>query len=444
MRIKIRIGYALLISFIFIGFLALYVGYGRFGYSSSSGGQQQKSKLASNQPVKLKFGIWETQTDIQFWKEKVKQYSIVNPGVTVEVETIPDNNGQYLKVRMAASDLPDLFYLKGADLPFYKGSLLPLNDLNATGRNLYPAELDGEVLGLPLVSFSEYVYYHPSIFEEVGVEIPQTLDEFMDVLERIRSHGKYVPIAIGGKEEWTFYPFIEFGPPMIVRDEHYLSSISNKETPFGKDSAFEKSALMLKRIADHKLAGSDALAIGFDQATQLFQSNQAAMIALGQWYYTDYMSKEGSDKDLDAFALPWRNSLEEPLQAVTIPDQYMTVNKNSQNAIEAVQFLEWVFSPEVYQPYITRSQNSSTLTDVSSSLPFFDKVKANHPFEPFLYDGINQKFAIIKSTAFYDEKKRAQEIFSGASISEIQNEMNVKWGAAIQAINPLNPMLLSE
>lgn len=259
-----------------------------------------------NQPIRLKFGIWESKTDIAYWTSKVKEYSLLNPNVTVEVETIPDNEGQYLRVRLAANDLPDLFYLKPSHLLIYKDSLLRLNGLDGSQRNKFPATLNGDVIGLPLVSYSEYVYYHPRIFQEVGVEVPRTLNEFIDVLEKIKAHGKYIPIAIGGKDNWTFYPFMEFGPAALAGDANYLSHMARMEKPFGEGSTFERSASLLSHISANELAGPDALNIGYDEATQLFQSGQAAMIALGQWYYSEHTSKVNDD--LDAFPFPWRES----------------------------------------------------------------------------------------------------------------------------------------
>lgn len=440
MRFNKVVGSVLIVSLISIGLLIGYINYNgtdKIETVSTYSKNLQHVKPVPNdsQPVKIKFGIWEAKTDIEFWTEKVKEYSIIKPNVTVEVETIPDNSGQYLKVRLAANDLPDLFYLKPGHLTIYKASLLSLNSLSATTRNKYPAVLNGQILGLPLVSFSEYVYYHPSIFREVGVEVPQTLNEFMNVLEKIKLHGKYIPIAIGGKDEWTFYPFIEFGPPILAGNEYYLSSIAGIEKPFGYDSAFGKAAEMIAKISKDQLAGPDALGIGFDQATQLFQSNQAAMIALGQWYYSDHMSKVDTDNDLDAFTLPWRATKEDRLQAVTMPDQFMAINKNSKNTEETIAFLEWMFSPEVYQAYINNSQNSSTMIDVTSVLPFFNRVNSSHPFEPFMYDGLDEKFVKVKNEAQYDEKKLAQEIFAGAKVEDILKKMNENWSKAVQIVN---------
>lgn len=413
--------------------MGLLVGY--MALDNDAGESQARQSSNENQPIKLKFGMWEAKTDIEFWSEKIKEYSMIKPNVTVEVETIPDNGGQYLKVRLAANDLPDLFYLKPGHLTIYKDSLLPLDQLNAAGRNMYPAKFDNHILGLPLISFSEYVYYHPSVFREVGVEVPQTISEFMDVLEKIKAHGKYIPIAIGGKDDWTFYPFIEFGPPIIAGDSNYLANLVNIKEPFGAGSPFMQAAEILKTISDYELAGPHALEIGFDQATQLFESGQAAMIALGQWYYSDHMSKVVSDADLDAFALPWRSSRTEQLRSITMPDQYMSINKSSKHIDEAVAFLEWVFSPDVYQVYINNSQSFSTLTDVSSVSPFFNKVNMKHPFDPLLYFGINENFVKVKNAAQYDEKKKAQEIFAGAPLNELSRKMNENWSRAVRYLN---------
>ncbi|SFD48683.1 raffinose/stachyose/melibiose transport system substrate-binding protein [Paenibacillus catalpae] len=385
-------------------------------------------------PVKLKLGMWEAKTDIEFWTEKVKEYSKIKPNVSIEVETIPDNSGQYLKVRLAADDLPDLMYLKPAHFQIYKNSLLPLDELKAAKSNKFPGVIDGQTLGLPLVSFSEYVYYHPSIFQELNLTIPQTIDEFVNVLEKIKESKKYIPLALGGKDDWTFYPFSEFGPHVLSKDEQYQANLANQAEPFGPGSTFETVANLIKKIADDKLAGPDALGIGYDQATQLFQSKQAAIIALGQWYYADHLAKVGNEDDLAAFPMPWRTSASDPLPNMTLADQYVSISKNSENADEAKAFLEWMFSPEVYQPYINTLKNTSTVEGVTSDLPFFNKSNQEAPFTPFIYDATNERFAKVKAAAQYDEKKTAADIFSGKKIEDVEKALNASWKKAVESV----------
>src|SRR4030095_11421579 len=115
MRLRKGVGSTFIISLIFIGLLVGYIGFNKIEINNrvnSFGSSLSQSEITSNHnpPVKIKLGIWEAKTDIAFWTEKVKEYSIIKPNVTVEVETIPDNSGPYLNVRIAANDLPDLFY----------------------------------------------------------------------------------------------------------------------------------------------------------------------------------------------------------------------------------------------------------------------------------------------------------------------------------------------
>lgn len=402
--------------------------------SSGTNAEPSETKAADEaKPVKLKLAIWESKPDVDYWTEKVKAYTAVKPNVSVELEVVPDNSGQYLKVRLAANDMPDLFFLKPAHFQIYKDALLPLNELQAAKNNKYPTTIDGNTLGLPLVSFSEFVYYHPSIFKELNLEVPKTLPEFLSLMDKIKASGKYTPISIGGKDNWTFYPLMEFGPHILSGDTGYLKNIAANPEPFGSGSTFDQAAKLVREISDKKYAGPDALSISFDQSTQAFESHKAAMIALGQWYYPSYMDKVKNDEDLGVFALPFRGSESEKLTAMTMSDMNVGISKDSKNVEEAKAFLEWMFSKDVYQEYIDKVQQLSTVSGIESNLPFFNKWTAANPFEPFVYEGTDAGYAKVSSAAQYDPKLAAQEIFAGKPIDKVEQQLNAKWKKAIEA-----------
>ncbi|QHW33162.1 extracellular solute-binding protein [Paenibacillus rhizovicinus] len=388
---------------------------------------------ASSDPVKLKLAIWDAQADIDFWTEKAKEYSAQKPNVTIEVEKVPDNSGQYLKVRLAANDMPDLFYLKPASFQVYKDTMLPLDDLEATKTNTFATKVDGKVLGLPLVSFSEFVYYHPSMFKEMNLEVPKTLPEFLSVMDKIKANGKYTPISIGGKDDWTFYPFMEFGPHVMSGDPDYLANLAKTDAPFTAESTFDKAGKLLKVISDKKYAGPDALSISFDQSTQQFESGKAAMIALGQWYYPSYMDKVKSDEDLGAFPLPFNDDASQPITAMTMSDMNVGINKDSKNVDEAKAFLEWMFSKDVYQAYINKMQQFSTMDGITVENPFFNKWMKQYPFTPFVYNATDAGYAKVSGAAQYDTHKIAQSIFAGKSLDGIEKDLNGKWSKAVAA-----------
>ncbi|MFD0693007.1 ABC transporter substrate-binding protein [Paenibacillus sp. GCM10027628] len=385
------------------------------------------------EPVKLKLAMWDTKVDYEYWTEKVKEYSKLKPNVSVEVEKVPDNGGQYLKVRLAANDLPDLMYLKPNHMQIYKQALLPLDDTNAAKTNKYPTKLDGKVLGVPLVSFTEFVYFHPSIFKELGLEIPKTLPEFMETMDKIKKNGKYTPISIGGKEDWTFYPLMEFGPHILSGDENYLANIAKKPTPFSSDSTFDKMSKVIKEIADKKYAGPDALSVSFDQSTQAFEAKKAAMIALGQWYYPSYMEKVKSDDDLGVFPMPFRDSASGDLNSMVMSDMNIGISKNSKNVEEAKAFLDWMFSKDTYGGLINKVQQFSTVNGITTELPFFNKWTATNPYKTFVYNGTDETYAKVSAAAQFDPKKAAQSIFAGKPIDAVEKELNEKWKKAIDS-----------
>lgn len=385
------------------------------------------------QPVKLKLAMWDTKVDFEYWTEKVKEYTKLKPNVTVEVEKVPDNGGQYLKVRLAANDLPDLMYLKPSHMQIYKQALLPLDDSNAAKNNKFPTKIDGKVLGLPLISFSEFVYFHPSIFKELGLEVPKTFPEFITILDKIKTNGKYTPISIGAKDDWTFYPLMEFGPHILSGDESYLANLAKNPAPFGDGSTFDKVGKAIKVIADKKYAGPDALSVSFDQSTQSFEAKKSAMIALGQWYYPSYMEKVKTDDDLGVFPLPFRESTSSDLSSMMMSDMNIGINKNTKNVEEAKAFMDWMFNKDVYSGLVNKVQQFSTVNGITADLPFFNKWTAANPSKSFVYYGTDEAYAKVSAAAQFDPKKAAQSIFAGKPIDGIEKELNEKWKKAIDS-----------
>ena len=88
-----------------------------------------------------------------------------------------------MKIRSSASQLPDVFPIRQANLSLYGDIMVPLNDLKATENNLYAKEtmINGNVIGLPEAVFNEFVFYNKDIFKEYNLEIPKTWDEFIKV-----------------------------------------------------------------------------------------------------------------------------------------------------------------------------------------------------------------------------------------------------------------------
>ncbi|MFD2615050.1 extracellular solute-binding protein [Paenibacillus gansuensis] len=406
------------------------------GNAEANGDGTKTEETSKGEKVTLKMAMWDVNASfIDFLTAKVKEYSQVDPNVTVEVEAFK-NDGDYLnamKVRLSANEMPDVFELKPNHLNDFKSELMPIDDLSVTAKNKFAKTyaVDGKVLALPFVSFPEMVYYHPSQFKELGLNVPTTWPQFIDVMQKIKDNGKYIPYAMGGKDGWPDYPFNEFMHHLTSADTNYLSTIATQEKPFSEGTPFYKAYSKIEALYNAQLMGPDPLGISWDQATGLFESKQAAIVAAGLWYLDTYLSKGGDANDLSAFPLPIRDTESEPLKVMTFTDHFYGINKNTKHADAARKFMEWLYSPEVHQQYVDKVKLGSTMEGVTANVPFLADYYKNNKFEEFLYVPGDAAYSQLINDTQLDWKKIGQDMMSGKKLSDISKELNDKWSKAV-------------
>ncbi|KRF42903.1 ABC transporter substrate-binding protein [Paenibacillus sp. Soil787] len=403
--------------------------------NSAASASPDTSKGAITAPITLKLSTWDSDSAfLDKWSAKVKDFSKVMPNVKVEVETFK-SDGDYLqamKVRMAGNELPDVIALKPNFLNDFRDELLPLDDMSVTAKNTKAKHfaVNGKVLALPMISFPELVYYHPSIFKELGLSVPKTWEQFIETLSSIKKSGKNQAYAMGGKDSWPDYPFNEFMPLLVSGDENYYDTIAGQDKPFDKDTPFYKAYTDIQKLYDAKVMGNDPLGLSNDQATGLFEAKKAAVIAAGLWYLPQYTSKVGNTDDLSAFPLPVRHSEAEPLKVITFTDDFYGINKNSKNLDATKKFVEWMFTSDAYQFFVDEKMSKSLMEGVESKAPFMNDFYKNNKFEEFNYQPGGEKFNKIVNAMQLDWKKLGQDMMSGKSLDGIATDLNNKWAKA--------------
>lgn len=403
--------------------------------AESASASPSPSAADSDKKITLKLAMWDTNNAfITYLTEKVKEYSTVKPNVTVEVESFK-SDGDYLqamKVRNSANALPDIFELKPNFLNDFKDELEPLDDQSFISTNIYAKKfaIDGKVLAVPTVSFPELVYYHPSVFKELNLTVPTTWPQFLDVLKKIEDNSKYIPYAMGGKDGWPNYPFNEFMPLLVSGSETYLSDIAKEDAPFAEGTPFYKSFSLIDQLYSAEVMGPDPLGVSWDQATGLFESKKAAIVAAGLWYLAAYQSKVGNTDDLAAFPLPYREDESQPLKVMTFTDHFYGINKSSANVAAAKEFMTWFYSPEVYQTYIDTAQIGSAFEGISANVPFLTDFYANNKVEAFTYLPGDATYTSRSNAIQLDWKKLGQEMMAGKKLADIAKETNDKWAKA--------------
>lgn len=363
-------------------------------------------------------------------------YQKIAPNVTIKMEKIPateyDNT---MKIRNSAQKLPDIFPVRVVTMESFKSVLLPLNETEAAKVNKFAKdfEIDGNIYGLPMYGFNEFVYYRKSVFNELGLEIPTTWEEFVALSTKIKDNGSYIPMALGAKDSWTTYPFNEFMPFLVPGGNDILSKMAVEKDPFSPGKPFYVAYDMLDKYYNTKPFGEDPLGYGWDQEKSMFASKKAAMLASGQWFYMDLekdMPKETLE-DIGVFVLPARETKEDPFRYLVSAEVFLSIPKYSKNADEAKKFLDWFFTSDYYKEYVTYMNVLPAVEGVKGRESMFNVAIANIPNpEVVLQKGGDEKFRKIANYISFDVKRMGQEMIQGVNFTEYMNEFNKRWTEA--------------
>lgn len=144
--------------------------------------------------------IWTNLTADAQYEVLNKQFTELadEMGIEVSVEKVAFNE-MYEKLSTAASsgDVPDIMHTNfgGTAYLYAAGSIMAMDDIiNAIGADdfsdAYKKVLtgsDGKIYGIPDWAMHTSVWYRKDIFEEKGIEIPQTWDDLLEISKELNT-----------------------------------------------------------------------------------------------------------------------------------------------------------------------------------------------------------------------------------------------------------------
>ncbi|WP_404454886.1 extracellular solute-binding protein [Virgibacillus necropolis] len=268
------------------------------GCSDSEGGE------ASGDQKTIEFmHLWpegSSKDHYEIVNKIVSQYEEKNPDVKVELEIL--GNEQYkekLKVLSASGELPDvgMTWAAGFLKPYVEGDLFaPLNDVLEDGLQkkfvsgtTEAYAIDGKTYGLPLELNIAPIFYNKAIFEEYGLEVPKTYEDFKNVIQTLKEN-EVAPIALGNKDRWTGSLWYMYLADRIGGAETLTKAI-NRSGSF-EDPALVKAAEEIQNLVDMGAFIEGYNALSDQEAKSLFMNSQAAMYLIGSWDLPNYTTNE--------------------------------------------------------------------------------------------------------------------------------------------------------
>lgn len=164
----------------------------------------------ADDPVEISFEWWGDDARAEVTKQAVDLFMQKNEGIKVTAN-FADYPAYWegLTSRMASRDLPDVFQMDYPRLRQFGGNgmLMPLDGLVDTAdfRDgvLDTAQLDGQLIAVPVGTNVFGLIYRPDWFAEYGIAVPETGYSWTDYAELIRALTTALGEGRWGGGDWT-------------------------------------------------------------------------------------------------------------------------------------------------------------------------------------------------------------------------------------------------
>lgn len=290
-------------------------------------------------------------------EEIVKDFEKENPDIKVNMTNVPDA-GTVLKTRMLAGDSPDIINIYPQNMDFKEwakaGYFKDLSEATYLSNIVNDYEkkyaIDGKIYNVPLSANFYCIYYNKTKFDELGLKVPETWEEFKKLVEDIKAKGE-VPFAVAGSEGWTLNGYHQLSLINITGSDEkandYLrysdvNSINEKDDILVKDSEY------LDLLADEGNTQRNWEGASYNDSVVAYATEKSLMLAGGSWVLAA-ISQQNPEFEVATFAFPGVNKGEEV--TVGAGDLALSISENTKHPEEADRFLEYMTSKEAMQKY---------------------------------------------------------------------------------------------
>ena len=242
--------------------------------------------------------LWHNSTTgpgVEFWEQTVADFEKDNPGVTIDIQSIQneDLDGK-LQTALNSGDAPDIFLQRGGGkmaAMVKAGQLKDLTDaIDGPAADEIPDasysanSLDGKIYAMPVAVLPGGLFYSQDLFDQAGItENPTTLEELEVATEALKAEG-IDPIALGAKDAW---PAAHWYYWLALRECSSDTLAAAADEMDFSDDCWVRAGEDLQAFAETEPFNSGFLTTpaqqGAGSSAGLIANHQAAMELMGAW-----------------------------------------------------------------------------------------------------------------------------------------------------------------
>lgn len=290
-------------------------------------------------------------------EEIIEDFEAENPDIDVQMTSVP-SAGTVLKTRMLAGDAPDVINIYPQNVDFKEwagaGYFLDMTDASYLDniKNDYEENyaVDGKIYSVPLSANVSGIYFNKTKFEELGLEVPETWEEFEALVEQIKDLGE-TPFAIAGSEGWTLNGYHQLslititGSGDAANDYLRFSAVNSISAD---DEVLQEDMKRLDLLANDGNQQTNWEGASYNDSVVAFATEEALMMPGGSWVLAAINQQE-PDFEISTFAFPAEEAGEEV--TVGAGDLALSISADTEHPEEAERFVEYMTTAAAMQKY---------------------------------------------------------------------------------------------
>ena len=301
------------------------------------------------------FHRWPNEPKNSYINSLIDEFEAANPDIDIVADCVlNDSYKEKIRVLVSTDALPDVFFswsgVFGENLT-RSGRVLALDDVMARDSEWSsqivegqwaPFNYNGKQYGAPWSMDGKAFFYNVDVFNELGIEIPTTLNELYAVCEKLKENGYDEPISAGFSAPWAVSHYLGIICQRVV-DPEVLAKDYTGGGDFS-DPAYIEALNIFKKLGEYMT--SDPCSVDHEFARNAFIMGVSPMCYM-QLAEMKYM-RDDEELNYAFFNFPAvEDGKGDPGQLTGAPEGMMisaTAKPEVQEA--AIKFMEFVISKE--------------------------------------------------------------------------------------------------
>lgn len=327
--------------------------------AACSGGDSSTSGADSSDGEKTTLSVFinSDPSSLLLWESLKEGYEAANKNVTLNLDANPSGSegDNLVRTKMSTGEMDDLlYYNSGSQFQALDPvtNLTPLDDQPWVDRlddNAAMAMSSGDSLyGAPVgVSFSGAMNYNVEIYEELGLSVPKTWDEFIANCEKIKEAGYTAVIQTYGDTYTSQITVLGDFYNVLAQDPSWAEDYTAGKSKYAEEPALD-GFVKTGELEAKGFFNENYPSATYDEGVRMLVEGEGAhypMLTNNVSSAIGELFPEAGDK-VGVFPIPSRDSSINGL-TVWMPNAiYIPKTTEGTQLDAAKKFIEWLVTPE--------------------------------------------------------------------------------------------------